>query len=259
MRIAVITGASSGMGKQFALKLKDNFSVDEVWLIARNRDRLNQTAENCGIPAKVFSMDLGDTNAYFEYINALKENNPDVALLVNCSGFGKFAAFCDTPMQDNLNMIDINCKALTAMTQLTLPYMHEGAKIVNVASVAAYQPIPYINVYAATKSYVLFFSRALNRELKSRKISVTAICPFWTKTTFFDRAINKDDKDVIVKKYAVLYDPEKVVDKAYKDVARGKEISIYGSYARFQCFLTKILPHKFVMNVWLSQQKLKNR
>ena len=84
MKIAVITGASSGMGKQFALKLKDNFSVDEVWLIARNRDRLNQTAEGCGIPAKVFSMDLGDTNAYFEYINALKENNPDVALLVNC-------------------------------------------------------------------------------------------------------------------------------------------------------------------------------
>ena len=259
MKIAIITGASSGIGKQFALTLPSYGNFDEVWLIARRLDRLTALQEELPYKARAISMDLSSPTAKDEFASLLEKENPEVGLLVNCSGFGKFAAFCDTPMQDNLTMIDLNCKALTAMTQLTLPYMHEGAKIVNVASVAAYQPIPYINVYAATKSYVLFFSRALNRELKSRKISVTAICPFWTKTAFFDRAINKDDKDVIVKKYAVLYDPEKVVDKAYKDVARGKEISIYGSYARFQCFLTKILPHKFVMNVWLSQQKLKNR
>ena len=259
MKIAVITGASSGIGKQFALKLKENFSVDELWLIARNEQRLNQTAAECGLPCRVFSIDLGDINAYSPYTDALKASDADVVALINCSGFGKFAAFCDTPIADNLNMIDVNCKALTAMAQLTLPYMREGAKIINVASVAAYQPIPYINVYAATKSYVLSFSRALNRELKMRKIGVTAVCPFWTKTAFFDRAIDKNDENVVVKKYAVLYNPDDVVKKAYKDALKGKEISIYGAYARVQCFLTKILPHKLVMNVWLNQQKLKNR
>lgn len=258
MKIAVITGASSGIGRQFALTLKNNFDVDEVWLIARNRARLEDTAGRCGIPARVFSVDLSDLGAYGEYTSALDETKPDVAVLVNCSGFGKFAAVTDTPLSDNLNMIDLNCKAVVAMTQITLPYMRENARIINVASVAAYQPIPYINVYGATKSFVLNFSRALNQELKNRKISVTAVCPFWTKTAFFDRAI-ENEKDAVVKKYTVLYDADKVVAKAYKDAAKRKEVSIYGAKARFQCFLTKILPHKLVMNVWLSQQKLKNR
>lgn len=258
MKIAVITGASSGIGKQFAVTLKNNYDVDEVWLIARNLSRLEDTAGRCGVPARVFSVDLSDLNAYGEYTNALDEIKPDVAVLINCSGFGKFAAVDDTPLSDNLNMIDLNCKAVVAMTQITLPYMHENAQIINVASVAAYQPIPYINVYGATKSFVLNFSRALNRELKNRKIGVTAVCPFWTKTAFFDRAV-ESGKDAVVKKYTVLYDADKVVAKAYKDAAKRKDVSIYGSKARFQCFLTKILPHKLVMNVWLSQQKLKNR
>ena len=105
---------------------------------------------------------------------------------------------------------------------------------------------------------MLSFSRALNRELKSRGVSVTAVCPFWTKTAFFDRAVNKNDAPV-VKKYVALYDPEKVVARAYKDAVRRREISIYGAKARLQCFLTKILPHSLVMNVWLSQQKLNKR
>lgn len=258
MKIAVITGASSGIGKQFALTLKNNFDVDEIWLIARNRPRLEQTAENCGLAARIFSMDLSDTGAYTQYAEALEQTKPDVAVLINCSGFGKFEAFTDTSLGDNLNMIDLNCKAVVAMTQLTLPYMNKNARIINVASVAAYQPIPYINIYGATKSFVLSFSRALNRELKKRGISVTAVCPFWTKTAFFDRAVNRND-DAVVKKYAVLYDADKVVARAYKDALKRKEISIYGAKARFQCFLTKILPHSLVMNVWISQQKLKNR
>ena len=247
MKIAVITGASSGMGKQFALKLKNNFSVDEVWLIARNRDRLSETAENCGIPARVFSMDLGDTNAYFEYINALKENNPDVALLVNCSGFGKFAAFCDTPMQDNLNMIDINCKALTAMTQLTLPYMHEGAKIVNVASVAAYQPIPYINVYAATKSYVLFFSRALNDELRASGRSCTAVCPAPMNTEFLTLGR--------VAGHSKMFErlPYETVDEvslgALRAARRRRAVYTPRAFYRFYRFLCRILPDALLIRL----------
>lgn len=256
MRIAVITGASSGIGKQFALQIEGKIEIDEVWLIARDMVRLQETAEFLSVKTRVFSIDLTNFNAYNDYESALKECAPEVAMLINCSGFGKFEAFTDTPLSVNLNMVDLNCKAVISMCQLTLPYMNKNSKIINVASVAAYQPIPYINVYAATKAFVLYFSRALNLELKSRAISVTAVCPFWTKTAFFERAID-DEKKRVVKKYAVMYDPKDVVKKAYKDALKNKEISIYGKYAKFQCFLTKIVPHKTVMNIWLKQQKLK--
>lgn len=256
MKIAIITGASSGIGRQFSLQLREQ--VDEVWLIARNKERLSETADAMPFKTRIFSVDLTDFSAYSEYTDALKQVDPEVSLLINCSGFGKFAAFEETSLSDNLNMIDLNCKAVVAMTEITLPYMKSGSKIINVASVAAYQPVPYINVYSATKSFVLSFSRALRRELRSKGISVTAVCPFWTKTSFFDRAIDsKNSEDLVVKKYAVKYDPQNVVKKAYKDANKRKEISIYGKYAKMQCFLTKILPHSLVMNVWIHDQKLK--
>ena len=149
-------------------------------------------------------------------------------------------------------MIDLNCKGVTALSVLTLKYMGKGSKIVNIASVAAFQPIPYINVYAA-----LYFSRALNRELKSRGITVTAVCPFWTKTNFFNRAATT--KEPIVKKYVAMYKPEDIVKRAYRDVKKGKDVSKYGFIARLQAFLCKIMPHSFVMSVWMNQQKLNKK
>ena len=254
MKVAIITGASSGIGKQFALQIKDKCQFDEVWLIARNQARLDETASQLGFPTRTFSVDLSDTANFTPFLDVLNEVKPEITMLINCSGFGKFEAFMDTPIDESLNMVDLNCKAVIAMTYHCIPFMPKGAKILNVASVAAYQPIPYINVYAATKSFVFYFSRALNRELKKAGISVTAVCPFWTKTAFFDRAIKKEG---IVKKYAVMYDPADVVKKAYKDALKRKDVSIYGKYAKMQCALTKMICHKTVMNVWLNQQKLK--
>jgi len=121
--------------------------------------------------------------------------------------------------------------------------------------VAAFQPIPYINVYGATKAFVLSFSRALNRELRPRGAAVMAVCPFWTKTAFFDRAVVSEEKPV-VKKYVAMYDPEDIVTRAWRDARRGKDVSKYGFIARFQAALTKILPHSLVMDVWMAQQGL---
>ena len=162
----------------------------------------------------------------------------------------------DTPVEENLNMIDLNCEAIVALCQHTIPYMQKGAKIINIASVAAFQPIPYINVYGATKAFVLNYSRALNRELKKNGITVTAVCPFWTKTEFFNRSIDKD-KDAVVKKYVAMYMPEQIVQRAWKDMKKGKDVSMYGFTARTQTLLAKILPHSFVMSYWMNQQKLK--
>ena len=118
---------------------------------------------------------------------------------------------------------------------------------------AAFQPIPYIDVYGASKAFVLSFSRALNSELELRKIQVLAVCPYWTKTKFFDRAVGEKQ---IVKKYIVMYEPEMIITQAWKDLEKGKDISIYGTVAKGQALLCKLLPHKLVMNIWKKQQDL---
>jgi len=255
-KIAVITGASSGIGKQFAQTLKEAGDFDEVWLIARRIDRLQELVSAMPFPARAIALDLSEKSSYKAYAALLEEEKPNVALLINAAGFGKFCATVQTPVEVNLNMIDLNCEAVAALCQLSIPYMQNGAHIVNVASVAAYQPIPYINVYGATKSFVLHYSRALNRELKQNGIAVTAVCPFWTKTEFFNRAIDKE-KDTVVKKYVVTYTPEQIVSKAWRDIKKGKEISMFGFTAQTQTLLAKLLPHGFVMNYWMHQQKLK--
>ena len=185
----------------------------------------------------------------------LEQERPRVALLINASGFGKFRAVMDTPLEVNLNMVDLNCKAVMALCQLTVPYMPSGSQIINIASVAAFQPIPYINVYGATKALVLHYSRALNRELKKQGVHVMAVCPFWTKTEFFDRAVASDEKPV-VKKYIAMYKPEEIVAQAWKDAKKGKDMSKCGFKARLQALGVKILPHSMVMDTWLRQQEL---
>lgn len=255
-KIAIVTGASSGMGRLFAKTAYQNAEFEELWVIARRADRLQEISGECGVPVKCISMDLTDRESFAKYEAMLKEEQPDVRLLVQCSGFGKFDATMDTPLSDNLNMVDLNCEAVLSMAQLTIPYMQSGAKMINIASVAAFQPIPYINVYAATKAFVLYFSRALNRELRQKNIHVMALCPFWTKTEFFNRAVD-EKKEAVVKKYVAMYEPEQLVTRAWRDLKRGKDVSKFGFIARFQAALCKILPHSLVMSVWMNQQKLK--
>ena len=252
--IAVITGASSGMGAEFVQTI-ESFGVrlDEIWAIARRQERLEALQAPC--PVRPLALDLTDPASFSEYQALLEQEQPRVALLINASGFGKFAATWQTPLAVNQAMVALNCQAVLAMCQLTLPYLGEGSCIVNIASVAAFQPIPYINVYAASKAFVLQLSRALNREVRPQGIRVMALCPFWTKTEFFDRAIDAG-REQIVKKYTAMYDPAQIVRRAWRDLARGKDVSKYGFVARFQAALCKLLPHSFVMTYWMHQQKL---
>lgn len=253
-KIAVVTGASSGIGKEFALTLNcAEVAFDEVWVIARGREKLE--ALELPWPKRVIALDLSDRASFDAYAKLLEEVNAEVTLLVNASGFGRFAATENISLADSLNMVDLNSQAVMAMCHLTLPYMKSGAKIVNIASVAAFQPIPYINVYAASKAFVLSFSRGLNREVRKRGISVLAVCPFWTKTAFFDRAIAKD-RDAIVKKYTAMYYPEQIVKRAWRDLKRGRDVSKFGFVARAQALGCKLLPHTLIMDIWQKQQSL---
>lgn len=252
--IMVITGASSGMGKDFVKQVEKVQKVDEIWVLARREDRLIELSKEVDTKIVPIAIDLSDMEQIKIYNEKLEKECPNVVLLANCSGFGKFEHYENIPLETNLNMVDLNCKAVIAMTNYTLPYMTKGARIVNFASCSAFQPIPYINIYASTKAFLLSYSRALNVELKYRGISVTAVCPFWTKTEFFNRAVNHDKKDVIIN-YAVIYQSEKVVAKAIKDAYKRKDMSVYGGKNNFQRMLVKLFPHKFVMKVWMNQQK----
>ena len=253
--IGIITGASSGIGREFARTLERFGKLDEVWAVARNEERLLALKSVVPFPVRAISLDLSDPGSIAEMKSLLDAENPDVRLLINASGYGKFDAVEKLSMEDDLGMIDLNCRALTAMTKLVLPYMKAGAKIIEVASVAAFQPIPYINVYGATKAYVLSFSRALNRELKKRSIHVMALCPFWTKTAFFDRAVRKNE-DAVVKKYVAMYDASFIVDRAWKALSKNRDHVVPGAKAKLQVAMVKILPHSLVMSVWMKQQKL---
>ena len=251
--IIVVTGASSGLGREFVRQL-DAMGADEIWGIALEEGLQDEIQKEITTKFKYFALDLTKEESFEEYKSALKRNKVNVTVLVNCSGFGKFGRYDEIAVSTSANMIDLNCKALVKMTGYTLPFMTEGARIMQISSVAAFQPIPYIATYGATKAFVLSYSRALNVELKPRGISVTCVCPFWTKTNFFKRAIiTKHD---VVSKYTVMYDSRFVVSYAIDRAMKRKELAIPGYKARKQVRMVKFASHKTVMNMWVKQQGL---
>ena len=257
--IAIVTGASSGIGKEFFLSLKDRCeNIDEIWVIARSEDKLKALQEEIQVPLRVFPLDLSDASAAKALEQALQEEAPAIQYLICASGFGSFRAIADDESEVLQNMVDLNCRSIVGVTKAAYPYIAKGGTVILIASVAAFQPIPYIATYAASKAFVLSYGRALNKELrKSNGARCICVCPFWTKTAFFDRAIAKTDEKTVVKKYAVMYEPQQIVAQAWKDLKhKNRDVSICGTYAKGQAWLVKALPHSVVMSVWMNQQDL---
>lgn len=254
MNIAIVTGASSGMGKEFVLQLPQYVNVDEIWVIARREDALIALGSQCSVPVRPVVLDLCRNEAFSAFAALLQAEKPNVKLLVNAAGFGKFGSFQNIPMDDELRMIDLNCKALVAMTRITLPYMKKGSHILQLDSLSAFQPVPYITTYGATKSFVLSYTRAMNAELKDSGIRMMAMNPGWVKTEFFNHAVGTNDGKV--QYFNRLYEASDVVATGLKDLYKTKkDVSIHGLPIRNQVRLVKLLPHSIVMKVWMNQQK----
>ena len=254
MKIAIVTGASSGMGRQFVLQLKNYVQVDEVWAIARRKDALESLEKECGVKVRPISLDLCEEESFRTMEKLLSEEKPDVKLLVNAAGFGKFGAYHKVSLTDESRMIDLNCKALLLMTRIVIPYMAPGSHILQLDSLSAFQPVPYITTYGATKAFVLSYSRSMNRELKSKGIRVMAMNPGWVKTEFFSHAFQTNEGEV--QYFDRLYEADEVVATGLKDLYKSKkDYSIHGFPVKFQVFLVKLVPHRFVMDIWLNQQK----
>lgn len=252
-KTVIITGASSGMGKEFAIQLEKKYSFDEYWLIARNEKRLHGVAALLKTPCKIISGDLTDEEFIKNFNGVLQAEQPKIFALVNGAGYGKMNKVESVSYADNVGMIDLNAKTLFSFTYFCLPYMEEGAKIINIGSFSSFEPLPYMSVYAATKAFVLSFTRSLNVELKPRKIRAVALCPMWVKTEFFDRA----NTDKIINNYPHLYKADWVVAKCIKALEGKKDYIVPGIYAKLNRFMVKFLPHKLVMNVFLKQQGIK--
>ena len=251
MKIAIITGASSGMGREFVYALDRDEEFDELWVIARRRERLEALQRQTRARVRVLALDLLERKSIDVVADALAAEQPEVAVLVNAAGFGVFGAFAERDLERQLNMIDLNARALTAMCHICLPYLKEGSRIYNMGSMSSWQPVPYINVYGASKAYVLSFSRALSQELKPRGVRVMAVCPGWIKTEFFDHAVTDDT----ICYYNRFYPPEPVIKKALKDMKKGKLTSVLGLPERMQARAVKLLSVKLVMDTWCRQQK----
>lgn len=251
MNIAIVTGASSGMGSEFVFAISKEFILDEIWVISRNKDALEALQEKCDTKLRILPLDLTQETSLETYKSLLEAEKPDVKLLVNNAGYGLFGEFESMELSNQLGIIDLNDKALTAMCYLSLPYIKAGGNIINMGSNSAWQPVPYMSIYGASKAFVLSFSRAFGRELKSKDIHVMCVCPGWVKTNFFNRAVH----DNTIKYFDRWYKPEDVVKKAIKDLKKKKSVSILGFPVRFQTlFLVKLLPTNFVMNTWCKQQ-----
>lgn len=253
MRIAIVTGASSGMGREFVRQLHNYIQPDEIWAVARRSAALEALASETAIPVRPIVLDLGKEKSFQQFADLLDAEKPEVELLVNAAGFGKFGDFEAIPLEDDLSMIDLNCKALVAMTRIVLPYMHRGSHILQLDSLSAFQPVPYITTYGATKAFVLSYTRSCNAELKPRGIRMMAMNPAWVKTEFFNHAFQTNNK---VQYFNYVYEAEDVVATGLKDLYKSKkDISIHGLPVKLQVLGVKLLPHSLVMKVWMNQQK----
>lgn len=253
--IAIITGASSGMGKEFALQISQNYNYDQIWLVARREDKLKELAEQINSTknfeiAKVVALDICGKQGAKSFGELLAKENEtltaiesklNIGLLINNAGFGTYGPFDETSVERQMDMVDLNCTSLTGMCGAALPYLSKGSVIINTASLAAFMPLGNFAVYAASKSYALSFSVALAAELKPKGIKVCALCPGSVSTEFANVASGGVRKEV-----KGGHDPVKVVKHCLKKAFKGKTIAIW--YPKWKCtaFLSRIVSRNLV-------------
>ncbi|WP_037288258.1 SDR family NAD(P)-dependent oxidoreductase [Saccharibacillus sacchari] len=250
-RIAIVTGSASGIGRELAKQLESGRlkgQLDEVWIVDKNRAGLESLQAELPIQARLLEMDLSERSSIQQLTELLRERQPDVRLLANCAGYGKFARIGEVPAEQELGMIRLNCEALTAVTTATLPYMQAGGRIINIASSAAHFPIPGFGIYSATKSYVLYFSRILGKELKSRGIGVTVLCPGPVDTGFFEVAESHGGFNIMQKLPRTT--PQDEAKHALRSSEQGKAVATLGAVATVARLCGRLFPQALMMNAF---------
>ena len=242
-KIAIITGASSGLGAEFALQIDSSEKLDEIWLIARRKKNLEAVAKKLTTPTVILDIDLSKTDSLALLSNRLEKQKPDIRILVNNAGYGAVGYSSEIALKKQVGMVDLNIRALTELTLMSLIYTKKGSRIIQIASSAGFAPMANFNVYAATKAYVIHFSYALAWELRKNRVSVTAVCPGPIKTEFYEVASGNESPRLAA-------DPLEVVKLALSDSKKGRAYSIYGFPIKFYRYMSLFIPDKWI--VWFT-------
>ena len=249
-RTALITGASSGFGVEFA----KNFAKDgyDLVLVARRLDRLNSLAEELREKYKVnitvLGKDLNKMEDLQVVYDTLQKDKVQIDFLVNNAGLGDFGNFHESEWTKDEQMLDVNIKALTRLTYLFVkPMIEKGfGRILNVASTAAFQPGPLLAVYFATKAYVLSFSEAIYNELKGTGVTVTILCPGASESEFLSAARLEDS--MLFKRKRVPTAKE-VADFGYNEMMKGSMTVIHGFSNKMGALASRFFPRKLTLNI----------
>ena len=243
MKTAIITGASAGLGREFLRHLPTLFpDIEEYWLISRSKDKLSEAAREVPRQCRIFPLDLTLDESYEKFAAELERLKPEVWMLINNSGCGFLGNVGEGELKKQTQMVDLNLKGLTAMTHVTLPYMHKGGCVINVSSIASFCPNPRMTVYSASKAYVSAFTGGLADELRPKGITVTAVCPGPMKTEFFDAAGDHDLFGNIP-----WCDPVRVVAGTIRAAKKGRTFYTPTAFNKFYRFVAKILPMKWMI------------
>lgn len=244
-RIAIVTGATGGIGSAFVAELMSE-PLDEIWALGRNEQRMRELRDQHGERVVSLRCDLTSPADRAALHERLQQLHPRICWLVNNAGIARMAPTAEMSADEIERIISLNCNAPASVINMCLPFMHEGAHVLNVSSASAFQPVPYLNLYAATKAFLRSYSRALGVELESRGIAVTAACPGWVDTSLLPRSINGEPV-----RFPGLVSPERVARQALTDARHGRDMSVCGLYARWQHAIVKLLPQKLTMKLWL--------
>ncbi|MDI9470789.1 MAG: SDR family NAD(P)-dependent oxidoreductase [Bacillota bacterium] len=251
-RTALITGASSGVGVEFARQLLAGGQADAFWLIARRRERLDSLAaelEAAGASScRILVLDLTRDEDLQSLSDRLAEERPNLNWLVNSAGAGRIGHVAALGPAANRAQCRLNVEALVAVTGLCLPHLGPGSHIVQLASIAAFLPQPGFATYAATKAFVLSYSRALASELRERRISVTAVCPGPMETEFFRNAGESSKTTGRIKSLGIEK-VDHVVRTAIRRARAGRQVSISSLVGQAIRLISRVLPHGFVLGV----------
>jgi short-subunit dehydrogenase len=245
--VALVTGASMGLGAEFARQLAA--SGHDLILTARSADKLESVRREIeglhGVAVRVIAKDLADRNAPTELFNEIRTAGLEVDVLVNNAGFGGYGVFHESDLRTGLDMIQVNVTALTHLTRLFVSDMvtRRRGRILNVASTAGFLPGPLQPVYYATKAYVLSFTEAIANELKGTGVTATVLCPGPTPTGFQERANVGQVKGL---RLAMRVSPEDVVRAGVDGMMKGKAVVTPGVLNRLVIFTLRLVPRAFV-------------
>lgn len=249
MNVAIITGASSGLGVEFLNQtILQRKNIDEIWLIARRTSRLEELSKNSSVFVRPISLDLTLDESYKALEDLLNDVKPNVSLLINNAGVGKMGYTKDSSIESQIMMIDLNCKGLTAMTTLCLKFMSKGSEIINVCSIASFVPNTRLNTYSATKAYVLSFTKGLREELKRDGINCLCVCPGPMETEFLAVA---DITPGSSKTFETLpyCNAKRVAEKTLKASSKKRCVYTPKGFYKLYRVLAKLLPHSLMMKL----------